>query len=59
MSGGDVAIAHLRRVAAECRADAADLAAVQERLEALRNRLRIEPDDSALPSAVALWIDHY
>jgi len=55
------ALSRLLRIAAEARADAADLAGVAMRLEVFVARLRNDVDDAddALVAAVALWLDHY
>lgn len=59
MSVAEPSTSRLLRVAAEARADARDLALVHARLDGLRRRLAGEAGDTAVPSAVALWLDHY
>jgi len=49
----------LLRIAAEARADIADLDTVRARLETHYLRLLREPSDASVLAAVALWLDHY
>lgn len=59
MSADKRDLARLKLAAAELRADLGDLGTIRDRIAGFSTRLVETPDDAAVCSALALWLDHY